>query len=160
MIAIERIERLPIDRLNRLVHEAAAAGFHALSRLVAEWQLGRNRFDQSGEAIFIATDNENIVGVCGLNLDPYLSDPTVGWVRHLYVALDHRRNGIGSRLVREVMGVAMGRFARLRLRTDSPDADAFYRFLGFMRFTAEAACSHQVVLNTEGGIIARKDTPK
>jgi len=160
MIAIERIDCLPIDRLNPLVVEAAATGFHGLSRLLTEWQSGQNRFDQPGEAIFIATENGNIVGVCGLNSDPYLDDPTVGRVRHLHVALDHRRNGIGTQFVRAVMGVAMGRFARLRLRTDSPDADAFYRSLGFVRFAAEAACSHQVVLNTEGGIIARKDTSK
>lgn len=156
MIAIERTDCLQIDRLKPLVHEATATGFHALSRLVNDWQSGRNRFDQRGEVIFLATNNGKIVGVCGLNRDPYLGDPTVGRVRHLYVAVEHRRNGVGSRLVRAVMSVAMGRFARLRLRTDSPDADAFYRSLGFIRFTAEAACSHQVVLNAEQGI-GRKD---
>ncbi len=157
MIVIERIDCLAIDRLNLLVLEASATGFHALSRLLDEWQSGRNRFDQPGEAIFIANDNGKIVGVCGLNRDPYLGDPTVGRVRHLYVALDHRRNGIGTRLVRAVMGVAMGSFTRVRVRTDSPDADVFYRSLGFMRFADEAACSHQVVLNRESGVIGRKD---
>jgi len=88
MIAIERVECPPIDQLNPLVMEAAETGFHALSRLLTEWQSGRNRFDQPREAIFIATDDGHIVGVCGLNRDPYLGDPTVGRVRHLYVALD------------------------------------------------------------------------
>ncbi len=157
MITIERIYWLPIDRLNPLVNEASATGFHALSRLLDEWQSGRNRFGQPGEAIFVAIDNGIIVGVCGLNRDPYVSDPSVGRVRHLYVALDHRRNGIGSRLVRAVMGVAMGSSTRLRLRTDNPDADAFYRSLGFMRLADEAACSHQVVLNTARSVIGRKD---
>jgi GNAT superfamily N-acetyltransferase len=152
MIAIERIDCLPIDRLNPLVAQAAASGFHALSRLQTEWQSGRNRFDQPGEAIFIATDDGLVVGICGLNRDPYLEDPAVGRVRHLYVDVDHRRNGIGSQLVRAVMGAATGRFTRLRLRTNSPDADGFYRSLGFMRFTAEPACSHQVVLEAESGI--------
>jgi GNAT superfamily N-acetyltransferase len=152
MITIERIDWLPIDRLTPLVTQAAGTGFHALSRLLTEWQSSRNRFDQLGEAIFIATDNEVVVGICGLNRDPYLGDPTVGRVRHLYVAVDHRRKGIGSQLVRAVMGAAMGRFTRLRLRTNSPDTDGFYRSLGFMPFTAEPACSHQMVLDAKSEI--------
>jgi GNAT superfamily N-acetyltransferase len=152
MIAIERIDCLPIDRLNPLVTQAEATGFHALSRLLTDWQYGRNRFDQPGEAIFIATENECVVGICGLNRDPYLGDPTVGRVRHLYVDVDHRRKGIGSQLVRAVMGTAKERFSRLRLRTNNPGADGFYCSLGFMRFTAEPACSHHVILSSGDGL--------
>jgi GNAT superfamily N-acetyltransferase len=152
MIAIERIDCLPIDRLNPLVTQAEATGFHALSRLLTDWQSGRNRFDQRGEAIFIATDDECVVGICGLNRDPYLEDPTVGRVRHLYVDVDHRRKGIGSQLVRAVMGTAKERFSRLRLRTNNPGADGFYCSLGFMRFTAEPACSHHVILSSGDGL--------
>lgn len=148
MIAIERIDSLPI---GALVTEAEATGFRGLSRLLSEWQAGGNRFDQPGEAVFIATESGRVVGVCGLNRDPYFGDPTVGRIRHLYVAVDHRRKGIGSRLVRAVMGAARGHFARLRLRTDSPDADAFYRCLGFLPVTGEPACSHQLVLIGDPG---------
>jgi len=88
--------------------------------------------------------------VCGLNRDPYLRDATVGRVRHLYVAVDHRRRGIGTELVSAVMSLARGHFARLRLRTDSPDADEFYLSLGFMPVTGELACSHQLVFIHEG----------
>jgi GNAT superfamily N-acetyltransferase len=146
MIAIERIDCLPMYWLSALVTEADATGFRGLSRLVGEWQSGGNRFDQPGEALFIATESGRVVGVCGLNRDPYLDDPTVGRIRHLYVAGGHRRNGIGSRLVRDVLGAARGHFARLRLRTGSPDADAFYRSLGFLPVTGEPACSHQLIL--------------
>ena len=93
MIAIERIDSLPIDRLVALATEAEATGFRGLSRLFSEWQAGGNRFDQPGEALFIATDNGGVVGVCGLNREPYLDDPTVGRIRHLYVAVAHRRKG-------------------------------------------------------------------
>jgi ribosomal protein S18 acetylase RimI-like enzyme len=152
MIAIERIDCLPIDRLEPLVAQAAATGFQALARLQDEWQSGLNRFDQPGEALFIAADNGFIVGICGLNQDPYLHDPTVGRVRHLCVGVQHRRKGIGSRLVRAVMGAANGRFTRLRLRTNSADADGFYLSLGFTRFTAEPSCSHEVVLSSGDGL--------
>jgi len=149
MITVERIDSLPIDRLNPLVTEAAATGFQALSRLLTEWRSGRNRFDQPGEAVFIASDNGHVVGLCGLTRDPYLGDPTVGRVRHLYVAVDHRRKGIGSQLVRAIMRAAMGHFTRLRLRTKNPDAYGFYRSLGFMPVTAEPECSHQLDLGDE-----------
>jgi GNAT superfamily N-acetyltransferase len=146
MIALERIDSLPIGQVGALATEAEATGFHGLSRLLSEWQAGRNRFDHPGEALFIATDRGCAVGVCGLNRDPYHGDPAVGRIRHLFVAVDHRRKGIGSRLVRAVVGAARGAFFRLRLRTDSPEADEFYRSLGFLPVTGEPACSHQVVL--------------
>jgi hypothetical protein len=59
--------------------------------------------------------------------------------------VDHRRKGIGTQLAHAVIGAARGHFARLRLRTDNPIADAFYRSLGFMPVTGELACSHQLV---------------
>jgi ribosomal protein S18 acetylase RimI-like enzyme len=146
---IERIHSLQIDRISAQVREADATRFRGLVRLVEDWRSGLNRFNQPGEALFIAIDGESVVGVCGLNRDPYLGDPIAGRIRHLYVAVDHRRRGIGSRLVRTIMASASGHFARLRLRTDSADADAFYRSLGFMAVTGEPACSHQLLLIDE-----------
>jgi GNAT superfamily N-acetyltransferase len=142
---IERIHSLPIDRLSALVTESNATGFRGLKRLVEDWRSRLNRFNMPGEAFFIAVRDGRVVGVCGLNHDPYLRDPTVGRFRHLYVAVDHRRKGIGTQLAHAVIGAARGHFARLRLRTDSPIADAFYRSLGFMPITGEPACSHQLV---------------
>jgi len=71
-----------------------------------------------------------IVGVCGLNRDPYVDDPSIGRVRHLYVSPSHRRQGIGRALVRTVMDAASDRFRMLRLRT-TPVAGSFYGALGF-----------------------------
>jgi len=149
MVIIERIHSLPIDRLSALVTEADATGFRGLKRLVGDWRSGLNRFNKTGEALFIAIRDGRVVGVCGLNRDSYLGDPTVGRMRHLYVAVDNRRKGIGSRLVRTILGVARNHFARLRLRSDSPDADRFYRFLGFKPVTGEPTCSHQLALIDE-----------
>jgi GNAT superfamily N-acetyltransferase len=147
MVVIERIDILPIDGLSALVTEADANGFRAPSRLLSEWRSGLNRFDQPGEAFFITTDNGRVIGICGLNRDPYLSDPTVGRVRHLYVAVDHRRKKIGTRLVRAVVAAAQGHFARLRLKTDNAGADAFYQSIGFTTVAGEPSCSHQLVFD-------------
>jgi GNAT superfamily N-acetyltransferase len=146
MIAISRVRYLPVDELIDLEAEASASGFRGVFRLVDDWQSGRNRFDQPGEAVYVATAEGRIVGVCGLNRDPYLTDPSIGRIRHLYIANDRRRHGIGSRLVCAIMAEAKGNFARLRVRTNSPDADALYRALGFTPCTAESACTHYIVI--------------
>ena len=147
MIVIQPIDSLPYDGLSALVTEADANGFRALSRLLSEWRSGLNRFDQPGEALFIAADNGRVVGVCRLNRDPYAGDPTVGRVRHLYVAVDHRRKKIGTQLVRAVVAAAQGHFARLRLKTDNAGADAFYQSIGFTTVAGEPSCSHQLVFD-------------
>jgi GNAT superfamily N-acetyltransferase len=149
MVAIERINSLPLDLLQPLVDEAESVGFRAPGRLVADWHSGRNRFDGPGEALFVAREGGLAVGVCRLNRDPCAADPLVDRVRHLYVVCDRRREGVGTRLVSAVVESARGRFARLRLRTSSPVADAFYRSLGFMPVADEPDCTHRLVLDGE-----------
>jgi GNAT superfamily N-acetyltransferase len=60
---------------------------------------GTNRFNKRGEAIFAASAAGALIGVCGLNVDPYASDPRVGRVRHLYVLSGFRQLGVGRQLV-------------------------------------------------------------
>jgi hypothetical protein len=49
-----------------------------VAELVAESERHR-----PGEALFVARVGERVVGVCGLNVDPYTAEPRVGRVRHL-----------------------------------------------------------------------------
>jgi len=127
--------------LGALVAESEAAGERFLRRLVDEWRSGANRFDAAGEALFVAFEEGRAVGVCGLNRDPYAVLAETGRVRHLYVAADHRRRGIGRALLRAVIERARGVFPRLRLRTESQEAACFYQALGFER-CAEPEATH------------------
>lgn len=113
-----------------------------LDRLQQEWNEGTNRFDQAGEILLLAIQNQQVVGVCGLNRDPYTDDDRVGRVRRLYVSVDSRRRGIGRLLVTEIQNHCQGVFDQLRLRTDTPEADAFYRCLGFRRVKGDPECTH------------------
>ena len=79
--------------LSELAREGEAEGFRFLPRLMDEWSSGANRFDQPGEAFFIVTDGGPIVAVCGLNIDPYQTDPGVARLRHLYVRRPARNVG-------------------------------------------------------------------
>ena len=73
---------------------------------------------------------------------PYLPAGRVGRVRHLYVATECRRCGIGTELVAAVILAARGTFDRLRLRTGSESAARFYESLGFQPCTEKPARTH------------------
>jgi GNAT superfamily N-acetyltransferase len=132
-VGIQRLNDLSLGAFALLIAESERAGFRFVRRLADEWADGVNRFDKPGEALFAAWVGGQLVGVCGLNVDPYVGDDRVGRVRRLYVLAEYRGLGIGSRLVDAVVRAARGRFLSLRLRTESPAAAAFYERLGFRR---------------------------
>ncbi|WP_315956186.1 GNAT family N-acetyltransferase [Paenibacillus violae] len=101
----------------QLVEESTLEGFRHLKRLVSDYEAGTNRFDKDGEALFIATQNGDIVGVCGLNQDPIAGN---GRVRRLYVLPDARRFGIGRLLMEAVITEAKNYYRMLVLKTDNP----------------------------------------
>src|SRR5262245_43351990 len=154
-LTVIRLPDLPADRLTDLVAEAEGEDHCFLRRLVEEWESGVNRFAQPGEALFAAVADGRVVGVCGLNRDPYTADERVGRVRHLYVQAAYRRRGVGRRLIAAVVAAAQGVFGRLRLRTNSATAARFYEALGF-RPCGEAACTHTLVLAGPTGAAAQE----
>jgi GNAT superfamily N-acetyltransferase len=113
-LSIERLGDHSLAALEPLVVESERDALRFLRRLLDEWASGRNRFDRPGEALFGARLDRGLVGVCGLNLDPYAASPAVGRVRHLYVLTTHRRRGVGRRLVEGIVLAAAGRFDTLR----------------------------------------------
>jgi len=142
MISIIRIENLPRDELLPLLEESKRMGFRFVERLIAEWESGENRFDKDGEALFIARDDKRVVGICGINIDPYLGDPQVGRVRHLYVIAKERRKGVGRELVQRVIEEARRHFLYLRLRAANEDSYRFYSALGFASVYGYENCTH------------------
>ena len=148
-MTIERIRDLGAGQLAALVAESEAQGLRFVRRLAEEWVSGANRFDQPGEALFVARDDGRVVGVGGLNVDPYTAEPTVGRVRHLYVLTAYRRLGIGGRIVEEIVETARGRFERLRLSTSNPEAARLYERLGFHPRANVAHCTHAMELSAQ-----------
>jgi GNAT superfamily N-acetyltransferase len=145
-VLVERVTREPADSLDRLVAESERHGQRFVRRLVDEWASGVNRFDRPGEAFFVARLDGRVVGVCGLNVDPYAARPGIGRVRHLYVEVAHRRHGVGRELVAAVVAAARGRFDTLRLRTSNPEAARLYERMGFSRRQDVDECTHVMAL--------------
>lgn len=138
---IERLTTSPADGLGALIAESEQFGLSFVRRTATDWTSGANRFDRPGEMLLIARADGEIVGVCGLNVDPYAGRDDVGRVRHLYVLTAHRRHGVGRQLVEEIIAAAHGRFDRLRLSTQNPAAAHLYEALGFRRVDA-VDCTH------------------
>jgi GNAT superfamily N-acetyltransferase len=145
-VRIERMDGLPADRLAPLITESEASGLRFVRRLAEEWESGVNRFDRAGEALLGALRGRRLVGVCGLNVDPYAGEGRVGRVRHLYVLTAYRRHGVGRQLLGAVIAAAHGRFATLRLSTVNPEAARLYEALGFRRHPGDARCTHVLEL--------------
>ena len=113
-----------------------------LDRLVERFRAGTNRFDLAGEALFGVERSGALVGIGGLNIDPYFEDPTVGRVRHLYVHPDVRATGVGRKLMQAIETHAKGSFLRLQLFTPEKAAGEFYEALGFELLQGVHKVSH------------------
>jgi len=145
-VAIETLHDLPADRVRDLLADSESAGSRIVRRLVDDWADRTNRFDRPGEALFAASLAGGLVGVCGLNVDPYAGDARIGRVRRLYVLTPFRRRGIGRQLVAHVIARASDRFDALRLRTNNEAAARLYAAMGFRAVSGGGTFTHVLEL--------------
>ena len=142
MVSIARLSEVSPERLAALLADSERQGWRIVRRLVDEWMSGANRFDRAGEALFAARLGERLVGVGGLNIDPFVAGPRRGRVRHVYVHSECRRQGIGEQLMGEILAAARGPFDHLSLRTANPAAARLYERLGFQVSTESEHATH------------------
>ncbi|RKN70669.1 GNAT family N-acetyltransferase [Paenibacillus ginsengarvi] len=145
-IVIQKIDYLYKSKLLPLLAESTEEGFRHIARLADDYESGANRFDKLGEALFLAYLHDEIVGVCGLNCDPYSNGSGVGRVRRLYVSPSARRYGIGRKLIDAVISHARDHYDILVLRADHPVAYAFYHSIGFMKHDDLESHTHSLRL--------------
>jgi GNAT superfamily N-acetyltransferase len=134
--------------MPQLCDAARAEGFRMLHRLVTGFESGDNEFTHPGEGLFGATRDGMLVGIAGLNVDPYFEEPGVGRVRHLYVHPAHRRGGVGRKLTAAIERAARGHFERLQLFTPAESASRFYEALGFEPVSGIEKVSHAKALGS------------
>jgi GNAT superfamily N-acetyltransferase len=122
---------LPVAGMDELQLEARNEGYDFLDRLVEDWLSGENRFDGPGELFCGCFEEDALVGVGGLNCDPFLDDPGVGRLRRVYVRQAWRNRGIGEALVRSLLTSARASFRSVRLRAENANAARLYERIGF-----------------------------
>lgn len=125
-----------------LAETAKQEGHNNVRTLVDEFASGENRFDKSGEALLGAYQDDRLVGICGLNVDPYETAEPVARVRRLYVLPEVRRLGVATALVAQLEVLAARRFQRIQLFTASREAGRFYERLGYQP-TERRKVSHE-----------------
>jgi N-acetylglutamate synthase-like GNAT family acetyltransferase len=130
-LQIARVESLPLNLDDEIVPVAKRENFRAIEWLKNDWQKGVNRFDKPGEAFYVARLNDHLVGVCGVNRDPFVGDASIARLRRLYVLPQYRRLGIGRQLVLRAQEDARKHFIVIRLRTTSEEAGVFFESVGF-----------------------------
>lgn len=143
-VTIARVVVLP-DELNAMAAQAQLEGFGFLGRLVSEFDSGFNTFSKPGEALFEARNNGALVGIGGLNRDPYVEKVGglgVGRIRRLYVDPCARRQGVARQIMVAIEQAAQGCFAVLRLRTDTERGAMFYSQLGYKAIANDENASH------------------
>ncbi len=145
-LEIRRLLDLFREPLAALLAESQAEGYGHLQRLRDEYVSGQNRFDGPGECLLGAFRDDSLVGICGLNLDPFARDEGTGRVRRLYVAATSRRGGVGRKLVEAVIQRARSHFRRLQLRTPDEPAARFYEALGFRPVPPATKATHALEL--------------
>ncbi|TAL37714.1 MAG: GNAT family N-acetyltransferase [Alphaproteobacteria bacterium] len=128
-----------------LLKKSRSEGLNLILRLTENWESGTNRFNKPGEAFFAAEHEGRYLAVGGRSLDPYLKDPSVLRVRHVYVLPEWRRLGIAKKLMEKIMDVPEGPFRKLTLRTLNPGARKFYEHLGF-NYVGEGDVTHELQL--------------
>lgn len=127
--------------------EADEEGYDFLDRLVEDWMSGENRFDGPGEIFCGVFDDGILVGVGGLNRDPFVADPGVGRIRRVYVRQAWRNRGVGEALVRWLLAEARKSFGSVRLRAENAGAARLYERIGFARIE-DANATHLLVFDS------------
>lgn len=143
---IQEVTDLVTADLNEILNESTERGFRHILRLIHDYNDGINRFQLDNEALFDCRIDHRVIGVCGLNQDPFSNKKDIGRIRRLYVLEEFRRHGVGRRLVEAVIHKARGHYSKLVLRTDNPRAGKFYIRLGFKEVQNDARITHELDL--------------
>ena len=147
---IKAIDDLSKVDVSKLVEESEAEGYRFLRRLVDQYEDGTNTFNKAGEVLYGVWDHaDKLVAIGGLNRDPYSDKSGVGRLRRFYISEHARRQGIGTKLLKEILNYGKGHFNEIVVRTDSSAADSFYRANGFSGDLGMPEATHHITLNSD-----------
>ncbi|HDR7277518.1 TPA: GNAT family N-acetyltransferase [Bacillus paranthracis] len=131
---------------NYLVQESKEEGFNFLIKLKSEYKNKTNTFNKTGECLYGIFQEGKLIGIGGLNEDPYSENNKIGRLRRFYIAKDYRRIGLGNLLLKQLLSHAEKYFKVVVLHTDTKQGDAFYIANGFVKGELFKGSSHYKVL--------------
>ncbi|BCC47418.1 acetyltransferase [Bacillus cereus] len=143
---IQQIENLMKYEFKYLVQESKEEGFKFLKKLINEYENELNTFNKSGECLYGIFQGEKLIGIGGLNADPYTENNKIGRLRRFYIAKDYRRIGLGKLLLNKLLSHTEKYFKVVVLHTDTKQGDVFYTANGFVKREVYKRSSHYKVL--------------
>ncbi|HDR7618957.1 GNAT family N-acetyltransferase [Bacillus mycoides] len=146
-IQIKRIGDLLKYEVNHLVQESKEEGFNFLLKLKNEYESKRNTFSKTGECLYGIFREDTLIGIGGLNQDPYTKNNKIGRLRRFYIAKDYRRKGLGKLLLGRILSDAKIYFTIVVLHTDTEQGDQFYISSGFAKGKMYVGTSHYLNLD-------------
>lgn len=105
-IHIQQIKDLMIYEHDDLVQESKEEGFNFLVKLISDYENTINTFNKIGECLCGIFQEEKLIGIGGLNEDPYTENSKIGRVRRFYIAKEYRRKGVGRLLLLRILSDA------------------------------------------------------
>lgn len=140
----------PTTQLNRtqithLIEASLTEGFNFLARLMEKWESGENRFEKPNERLYQIEVEGEIIGIGGINNDPYCNNNKHGRIRHLYIHPNHRGKGLGKKIVQTIIVDFRGSYEKFTLRTKREKASKFYEAIGFMRVYDSETNTHEML---------------
>ncbi|KAA0766667.1 GNAT family N-acetyltransferase [Bacillus sp. SH5-2] len=145
-IYIQQIEDLMIYEYDYLVQESKDEGFNFLLKLISEYKNEINKFNKTGECLYGVFQEGMLIGIGGLNQDPYTEDNKISRLRRFYISKDYRRTGLGNLLLNRLLSHAEKYFQTVVLHTDTKQGNAFYMANGFVRGNMYKGSSHYKLL--------------
>jgi GNAT superfamily N-acetyltransferase len=128
---IQPIQHLTADLIQPLLDASLAEGYTFIQRLWDEYRSGVNTFSDGGALLLGVLQDDALSAIGGVHPDPYLNDPAIGRIRHIYILPTLRRRGIAGALVQALMERTSATFTTFTLRTLTDHGRAFYAALGF-----------------------------
>ncbi|MGU3371455.1 GNAT family N-acetyltransferase [Bacillus mycoides] len=119
--------------INHLIQESTKEGFNFLIKLINEYESKRNTFSKTGECLYGIFRGDTLIGIGGLNQDPYTKDNKIGRLRRFYISKDYRRIGLGKLLLKKLLSRAEKYFHVVVLHSDTKQGDEFYSANGFVK---------------------------
>jgi GNAT superfamily N-acetyltransferase len=127
-ISIRQADGLPAQ-IEQLAALSRQEGYQFIYKLIEEFQSGKNRFDQTGEFLLLAYDQDQLIGCGGLNQqwgDAGVEN-RIGRVRRFYVHPKYRQYGVGKALLQHLEKQAKPFYSALCLNTEQKGAAGFYQ---------------------------------
>ena len=144
MIQIQKVVKIPFEGFTTLLEESEQEGHQFLRRLEVQWLNGKNSFSLEGEGFYKAMNNEELIGLGGINQDPYSNKSNIGRIRRFYIKKSWRQQGVGSLLLIHILTNHGLYFDEINLRTDSPIASSFYEKNGFEKTANQLNITHKL----------------